>query len=106
LKLAAVGRLLNESEATVSRKLARCRTDLRRAVERRLRELHGMGADQVAECFDLARTDPAFDLARVLPPPFADEPLALRVQAIDASPFLILKQDSGFRIQDSLIPES
>jgi RNA polymerase sigma-70 factor (ECF subfamily) len=72
LKLAAVGRLLGESEATVSRKLARCRTDLRQAVERRLRERHGLNKDQIAESFDLARTDPAFDLARVLPPPDGD----------------------------------
>jgi len=68
LKLAAVGRLLGESEATVSRKLSRCREDLRRAVERRLRERHGLNDTQIAESFDLARTDPAFDLARILPP--------------------------------------
>ena len=69
LKLAAVGRVLRESEATVSRKLARCRSDLRRAVERRLRERHGLNDEQIGDAFDLARTDPAFDLARVLPPP-------------------------------------
>ena len=69
LKLAAIGKLLGESEATVSRKLARHRDDLRRAVERRLRDLHGLTAGQIEEAFDLARTDPAFDLARVLPPP-------------------------------------
>ena len=68
LKLAAVGRALGESEATVSRKLARCRADLRQAVGRRLRERHGMDDAQVADAFDLARTDPAFDLARALPP--------------------------------------
>jgi RNA polymerase sigma-70 factor len=74
MKLAAIGRMLGESEATVSRKLARCRTDLRRSVEERLRERHGLNDDQIAECFDLARTDPAFDLARVLPPPERDAP--------------------------------
>ncbi|HOC16840.1 MAG TPA: sigma-70 family RNA polymerase sigma factor [Vicinamibacterales bacterium] len=68
LKLAAVGRVLGESEATVSRKLARCRTGLRQEVERRLRERHGMNDTQVADAFELARTDPAFDLARALPP--------------------------------------
>lgn len=72
LKLAAVGRVLGESEATVSRKLARSRADLRRAVERRLRERHGLNERQIAESFDLARTDEAFDLARVLPPPDGD----------------------------------
>ena len=73
LKLAALGRLLGESEATSSRKLARCRGDLRRAVEQRLRDRHGLDEAQIAESFDLARTDPAFDLARVLPPPDPDE---------------------------------
>jgi RNA polymerase sigma-70 factor (ECF subfamily) len=69
LKLAAIGRLVGESEATVSRKLARCRERLRRAVELRLRERHGLDDAQIGEAFDLARTDPAFDLARSLPPP-------------------------------------
>jgi RNA polymerase sigma-70 factor (ECF subfamily) len=68
LKLAAVGRVLGESEATVSRKLARCRAEVRHAVERRLRERHGLNDAQVTEAFELARTDPAFDLARALPP--------------------------------------
>lgn len=68
LKLAAVGRVLGESEATVSRKLARCRADLRRDVERQLRGRHGLSDVQVAEAFESARTDPAFDLARALPP--------------------------------------
>ncbi len=68
LKLAAVGRVLGESEATVSRKLARCRADLRHAVERRLRERHRLNDVQVLEALEAARTDPAFDLARALPP--------------------------------------
>jgi DNA-directed RNA polymerase specialized sigma24 family protein len=68
LKLAAVGRLLGESEATVSRKLERTRRDLRAAIERHLRETDGLSDAQVAACFDYARTDPAFDLAQALPP--------------------------------------
>ena len=72
LTLAAIGKLLGESEATASRKLARCRRELRGAVERRLRERHHLAEAQIAECFDAARTDPAFDLARVLRPPDAD----------------------------------
>jgi RNA polymerase sigma-70 factor (ECF subfamily) len=68
LKLAAVGRLLGESEATVSRKLERTRRELRVAIERRLRETDGLSDAQVAACFDCARTDPAFDLAQALPP--------------------------------------
>lgn len=66
LKLAAVGRVLGESEATVSRRLARCRADLRLAVERRLRDRHGMDDAQVKDVFDVACGDPAFDLARAL----------------------------------------
>lgn len=72
LKLAAVGRVLGESEATVSRKLERTRGDLRKAIARRLHEAHGLDQAEITACFDDARTDPAFDLARVLPPPHAD----------------------------------
>jgi RNA polymerase sigma-70 factor, ECF subfamily len=68
LTLAAAGRLLGESEATVSRKLERTRRDLRMRIERQLRETDGLSDAQVAACFDYARTDPAFDLAQALPP--------------------------------------
>ncbi len=68
LRLAAVGRLLGESEATVSRKLERTRRDIRRAVERRLREKHGLNDAEVAACYEYAGSDPAFDLSRALPP--------------------------------------
>jgi RNA polymerase sigma-70 factor (ECF subfamily) len=68
LTLAAAGRVLGESEATVSRKLERTRRDLRTGVERQLRETDGLSDAQVAACFDYARTDPAFDLAQALPP--------------------------------------
>jgi RNA polymerase sigma-70 factor len=68
LTLAEAGRLLGESEATVSRKLERTRREVRAGVERQLREASGLSAAQVAACFDYARTDPAFDLARALPP--------------------------------------
>jgi RNA polymerase sigma-70 factor (ECF subfamily) len=66
IKLAAVGRVLGESEATSSRKLERTRVGLRAAVERRLREVDRLTDAQIALCFDHARTDPAFDLARTL----------------------------------------
>jgi RNA polymerase sigma-70 factor (ECF subfamily) len=69
MTLAAVGRVLGESEATSSRKLERTRGALRAAVERRLREVDRLTDAQVAQCFEHARTDPAFDLARTLPPP-------------------------------------
>jgi RNA polymerase sigma-70 factor, ECF subfamily len=68
LTLAQIGRMTGESEATVSRKLDRVRRGLREAVERRLRDDHGMTERQVRESFDVARSDPAFDLARTLPP--------------------------------------
>jgi DNA-directed RNA polymerase specialized sigma24 family protein len=67
LKLAAVGRVLGESEATVSRKLERTRADLRRAISRYLREAHGLSDAEINACFDDAPSDPAFDLARLLP---------------------------------------
>ena len=51
MKLAAVGRVLGESEATVSRKLDRTRLDVRRGVERRLREEYGLNDAQVAACY-------------------------------------------------------
>lgn len=69
MTLAAVGRVLGESEATSSRKLERTRSALRAAVAQRLREVDRLTDAQIKECFEHARTDPAFDLARALPPP-------------------------------------
>jgi RNA polymerase sigma-70 factor len=69
MKLAAIGRVLGESEATASRKLERTRGEVRAEVERRLRETDRLTGAQVNLCFEEARTDPAFDLARALPPP-------------------------------------
>jgi RNA polymerase sigma-70 factor (ECF subfamily) len=68
LRLAAIGRAIGESEATASRQLERTRRELRAGVERRLRDDHGMTEREVRESFEHARTDPAFDLARTLPP--------------------------------------
>lgn len=69
LTLAASGRVLGESEATVSRKLERTRRHLRGAIEQRLREVDRLSDEQIAACFDYGRSDPGFDLARALPPP-------------------------------------
>jgi RNA polymerase sigma-70 factor len=69
MTLAAVGRVLGESEATSSRKLERTRVAVRAAVEKRLREAERLTDAEVELCFEHARTDPAFDLARTLPPP-------------------------------------
>jgi RNA polymerase sigma-70 factor (ECF subfamily) len=62
MTLAAVGRVLGESEATASRKLERTRGTLRAAVERRLRDVERLTDVQIHECFEHARTDPAFDV--------------------------------------------
>lgn len=69
MTLAAIGRVLGESEATASRKLERTRRSLRAAVERRLHDVDRLSDAEVEQCFEHARTDPAFDLARTLPPP-------------------------------------
>lgn len=69
MTLAAIGRVLGESEATASRKLERTRAALRAAIQRHLREVGRLSDLEVAQCFEHARTDPAFDLARTLPPP-------------------------------------
>jgi RNA polymerase sigma-70 factor (ECF subfamily) len=68
LTLAAIGRVLGESEATASRKLERTRRGLRAEIERRLREEDRLTDAQVTACFEYGRSDPAFDLARALPP--------------------------------------
>jgi RNA polymerase sigma-70 factor, ECF subfamily len=51
LTLGAIGRTLNEHESTVSRNLSRTRRDIRAAVERSLRDEHGLDAGAIAECF-------------------------------------------------------
>lgn len=71
VKLAAIGRVLGESEATVSRKLDRVRHLLREVVEQRLRAA-GMQPAQVALAFEYAASDWPFDLGSALasrPPP-------------------------------------
>jgi RNA polymerase sigma-70 factor (ECF subfamily) len=57
LKLAAIGRLLGEHEATISRHLTRTRRDIRVAVEQRLRDEHGLTAAMISECFTAAVDD-------------------------------------------------
>jgi RNA polymerase sigma factor (sigma-70 family) len=57
LTLAAIGRLLGEHEATVSRQLARTRRAIRGDVERALRDDHGFDAVAVAECFQAVVQD-------------------------------------------------
>jgi len=67
LTLAAIGRLLGEHEATVSRHLARTRREIRQDVERRLRADHALDGPAVAECFSAAIDDPgALDLSEII----------------------------------------
>jgi len=51
MKLAAIGRMLGEHEASVSRHLARARAEIRAAVEAHLRSVAGYDESTVTECF-------------------------------------------------------
>ena len=67
LTLAETGRVLNESEATASRRLARSRLAIRREVERQLRDEARLSADQIAACFASVADDPGpLDLKQVI----------------------------------------
>ena len=74
--LAEIGRILDEHEATISRKLDRTRQEVRRNVERALREgrvstgggapAGGLSDAQIRLCFEYALEEYPFDLARAL----------------------------------------
>lgn len=51
MTLAAIGRMLKEHEATVSRHLTRTRREIRIAAEARLRDHHGLDDRALSECF-------------------------------------------------------
>ncbi len=51
MKLAAIGRMLGEHEASVSRHLARARREVRDAIDAHLRSHAGYTGDEVSECF-------------------------------------------------------
>jgi RNA polymerase sigma factor (sigma-70 family) len=59
LTLADTGRVMKESEATTSRKLARTRGAIRDDVERELREGERFSDDQIAACFASVADDQA-----------------------------------------------
>jgi RNA polymerase sigma-70 factor (ECF subfamily) len=68
LTLAQIGRMLGESEATVSRSLAKSRRTIREQVERRLREEEKMSEQEIAEGFAAAIEDSGtLDLDDLLP---------------------------------------
>ncbi|HEX6209930.1 MAG TPA: sigma-70 family RNA polymerase sigma factor [Methylomirabilota bacterium] len=66
LTLARIGRLLGEHEATVSRHLARARKALRRDVERRMADVHGLADAEIRACFEHAAEAPELGLDRLL----------------------------------------
>jgi RNA polymerase sigma-70 factor (ECF subfamily) len=67
LTLAETGRVLNESEATSSRGLARSRKAIRQAIERQLRDDAGLNDHQISECFASVADDPGpLDLKQVI----------------------------------------
>lgn len=57
LTLAEAGRILKESEATVSRQLARTRRALRAGVERSLRTASRLSDEEVTRCFESVAAD-------------------------------------------------
>ena len=67
MKLAAIGRMRREHEATVSRHLTRVRREIRAGIERSLRDAHGFDEGAVAECFAAVAGDSgSLDLAAML----------------------------------------
>jgi RNA polymerase sigma factor (sigma-70 family) len=69
MTLVQIGKLTRESEATVSRQLARTRRGIKDEVERRLRDRHRFGDREVAECLASVVEDAGeLDLAAMLGP--------------------------------------
>ncbi len=66
LTLREVARLMGEHESTVSRKLERCRRELKRQVERTLRLTHRLSEEQIRLCYDRAAEDAPFRLGAEL----------------------------------------
>jgi RNA polymerase sigma-70 factor, ECF subfamily len=67
LTLAETGRVMKESEATSSRQLARARVEIRRDVERQLRDDARLSDEQIAACFASVADDPGpLDLKQVI----------------------------------------
>ena len=67
MTLASIGRLTRESEATVSRQLARTRKTLREHIERGLQQQHGFTPAEVRECITSTIDDAGtLDLGRLL----------------------------------------
>ena len=67
LSLKEIGRLMDEHESTVSRRLAHTRGQLREAIEHTLRDGHKLSHEQIRLCYDFAAGDLKIDLSRALP---------------------------------------
>ena len=67
LSLKEIGRVMDEHESTVSRRLARTRDQLKGAVERTLHEGDKLSHEQIRLCYDFAAGDLQIDLSRALP---------------------------------------
>ncbi len=67
LSLKEIGRVMNEHESTVSRRLARTRDFLKGEIERTLHEGDKLSRDQIRLCYDFAAGDLRLDLSRALP---------------------------------------
>ena len=57
MKLAAIGKLFGEHEATASRHLARVRKELQQSIEQRMRDTHGYRDAALGECLQLVMSD-------------------------------------------------
>ena len=66
LKLAEIGRLFGEHEATVSRKLSRARKRVRAEVERVLNDRHRLTPAQIELCYQYIVEESPVDLADIL----------------------------------------
>ena len=67
LSLKEIGRVMDEHESTVSRRLARTRDKLKLAIERTLHDGDKLSQDQIRLCYDWAAGDLQIDLSRALP---------------------------------------
>ena len=73
LRLAQIGRITGEHEATVSRALSRVRTQLRRQVERALSETYGLDERETATCYRDALDEGTFDLTAAVGETLSEE---------------------------------
>jgi RNA polymerase sigma factor (sigma-70 family) len=67
MSLKEIGRVMDEHESTVSRRLAQTRAQLKGAIERSLREGDKLSHEQIRLCYDFAAGDLQIDLSRALP---------------------------------------